>query len=78
MKDVTIKSVRTNVCGGVIDINGKEHNINSTFNLLSKIYNEMYNTEYTFEDIVKKYISQVKDKDELLIYKNLIDYKLGN
>ena len=63
MKDVTVKLVRSKIASAVISVNGKEFEVNSSFAVLSKVYNEMYGTDLSFEDIVKKYINQTKDKD---------------
>lgn len=76
MKDVVVKSVKANVCNGVVSINDKEYKVNSTFSLMSKIYNEMYDTSLSFGEIVKKYISQSKNTDELKMLKSLIEAKL--
>ena len=63
MNDVTVKFIRSKIASAVFEINGKEYDINSSFVLLSKIYNEMYDTDFTFEDLVQKYICQTKKKE---------------
>ena len=63
MKDVTVKLVRSKIASAVISVNGKEFEVNSSFAVLSKVYNEMYGTDLSFEDIVKMYVRQTKDKD---------------
>lgn len=65
MKDLTIKSIRGKIASAVISINGKEYEVNSSFSILSKIYNEMYDTDLSFADIVQKYINQTNDKTSL-------------
>ena len=60
MNDVTVKFIRSKIASAVFEINGKEYDVNSSFVLLSKIYNEMYDTDFTFEDLVQKYICQTK------------------
>ena len=54
MNDVTVKFIRSKIASAVFEINGKEYDVNSSFVLLSKIYNEMYDTDFTFEDLVQK------------------------
>ncbi|MBQ1662098.1 MAG: hypothetical protein II054_06325 [Treponema sp.] len=63
MKDITLKLVRSKIASAVISVNGKEFEVNSSFAVLSKVYNEMYGTDLSFEDIVKMYVRQTKDKD---------------
>ena len=62
MNDVTVKFIRSKIASAVFEINGKEYDVNSSFVLLSKIYNEMYDTDFTFEDLVQKYICHTKKK----------------
>ena len=63
MNDVTVKFIRSKIASAVFEINGKEYDVKSSFVLLSKIYNEMYDTDFTFEDLVQKYICQTKKKE---------------
>lgn len=80
MKDVNVKGLGGKLCYGVVAINDKEYNVNSEYTLMSHIYNEMYGKEYSFRDIVKKYInslSAIKDKDELSNYRAIINSKLS-
>ena len=63
MNDVTVKFIRSKIANAVFEINGKEYDVNSSFVLLSKIYNEMYDTDFTFEDLVQKYICHTKKKE---------------
>lgn len=65
MKDLCIKSIRSKLASAVISINGKEYEVNSSFSILSKIYNEMYDADLSFADIVKKFINQTNDKNNL-------------
>lgn len=58
MKDVSVKFIRSKSASAVISINGKEYEVNSSFSILSIIYNEMYGTDFSFADIVQKYINQ--------------------
>jgi hypothetical protein len=60
MKDVVVKIIKSKIASAVISVNGKEFEVNSSFSILSKIYNEMYGTDLSFEEIVKKYNSQKK------------------
>ena len=60
MKDIIVKFIRSKTASAVISINGKEYEVNSSFSILSKIYNEMYNTNLSFSDIVEKYNNQTK------------------
>lgn len=60
MKDIIVKYIRSKTASAVISINGKEYEVNSSFSILSKIYNEMYNTNLSFSDIVEKYNNQTK------------------
>jgi len=62
MKDVVVKSLGGKLCYGVISVNGKEYKVNSEFTVMAKIYNEMYDTDYTFSDIVEKYLAWQKNK----------------
>ena len=63
MNDVTVKFIRSKIANAVFEINGKEYDVNSSFVLLSKIYNEMYDTDFTFEDLVQKYICHTKKEE---------------
>ena len=63
MNDVTVKFIRSKIASTVFEINEKEYDVNSSFVLLSKIYNEMYDTDFTFEDLVQKYICHTKKKE---------------
>ena len=63
MNDVTVKFIRSKIASAVFAINGKEYDVNSSFVLLSKIYNEMYDTDFTFEDLVQKYICHTKKEE---------------
>ena len=63
MKDVVVKNLGSGICYGKISVNDKEYKVNSEFAILAKIYNEMYGTDYSFSDIVKKYLAQNKDKE---------------
>ena len=65
MKDLCIKFIRSKLASAVISINGKEYEVNSSFSILSKIYNEMYDADLSFADIVKKFINQTNDKNSL-------------
>ena len=81
MKDVVVKSLGGKLCYGIVSVNGKEYKVNSEFTLMAKIYNEMYDVDYTFYEIVKKYIetlSSINDKEKLEKLKVLIDAKTGN
>ncbi|GEM_PF-3909882 len=40
MKDIIVKYIRSKTASAVISINGKEYEVNSSFSILSKIYNE--------------------------------------
>ena len=60
MKDVIIKAVKSKLASAIISINGKEFEVNSSFSILAKVYNEMYETDLDFEDIIKLYNSQKK------------------
>ena len=60
MKDVIIKAVKSKLVSAIISINGKEFEVNSSFSILAKVYNEMYETDLDFEDIIKLYNSQKK------------------
>ena len=63
MNDVTVKFIRSKIASTVFEINEKEYDVNSSFVLLSKIYNEMYDTDFTFEDLVQKYICHTKKEE---------------
>ena len=63
MNDVTVKFIRSKIASAVFEINGKAYDVNSSFVLLSKIYNEMYDTDFTFEDLVQKYICHTKKEE---------------
>ena len=63
MNDVTVKFIRSKIASAVFEINGKEYDVNSSFVLLSKIYNEMYDTDFTFEEKKKKYICHTKKEE---------------
>ena len=63
MNDVTVKFIRSKIASAVFEINGKEYDVNSSFVLLSKIYNEMYDTDFTLEDLVQKYICHTKKEE---------------
>ena len=65
MKDLCIKFIRSKLASAVISINGKEYEVNSSFSILSKIYNEMYDADLSFADIVTKFINQTNDKNSL-------------
>lgn len=65
MKDIIVKYIRSKTASAVISINGKEYEVNSSFSILSKIYNEMYDADLSFADIVKKFINQTNDKNSL-------------
>ena len=73
MKDVVVKSLGGKLCYGIVSVNGKEYKVNSEFTVMAKIYNEMYDTDYTFNDIVKNYLSQLKDKEKLSELKSMIN-----
>jgi len=60
MKDVIIKAVKSKLASAIISINGKKFEVNSSFSILAKVYNEMYETDLDFEDIIKLYNSQKK------------------
>lgn len=60
MKDVNIKLVKSKIASAVISVNGKEFEVNSPFSILAKVYNEMYETDLDFAEIVEKYNSQNK------------------
>ena len=59
MNDVTVKFIRSKIASAVFEINGKEYDVNSSFVLLSKIYNEMYDTDFTFEEHLFKNTSVI-------------------
>ena len=63
MNDVTVKFIRSKIASAVFEINVKKYDVNSSFVLLSKIYNEMYDTDFTFEDLVQKYICHTKKEE---------------
>jgi hypothetical protein len=60
MKDVNVKLIRSKIASAVIAVNGKEFEVNSSFSVLAKMYNEMYGTDLDFAEIVEKYNSQNK------------------
>ena len=60
MKDVNIKLVKSKITSAVISVNDEEFEVNSSFSILAKVYNEMYGTDLDFAEIVEKYNSQNK------------------
>ena len=65
MKDVVVKNLGGKLCYGIISVNGKEYKVNTEFAVLAKIYNEMYSTDYTFHDIVMRYLYHLKKLSDL-------------
>jgi hypothetical protein len=58
MKDVNVKLVKSKIASAIISVNNKEFEVNSSFSVLAKVYNEMYGTNLDFAEIVEKYNSQ--------------------
>lgn len=65
MKDVVVKNLGSGICYGKISVNDKEYKVNSEFAIIAKIYNEMYSTDYTFHDIVMRYLYHLKKLSDL-------------
>lgn len=75
MKRIEVDFIGHGVGANMIEINGKKSMITSNYQLLAKIYNEINNSDFTFFDIVKKYLKSV-DVDKLQELEELIDSKL--
>ena len=58
MKDVNVKLIKSKIASAIISVNNKEFEVNSSFSVLAKVYNEMYGTNLDFAEIVEKYNSQ--------------------
>ena len=75
MKDLTIKRIKSNICSCEISINGNNHTVNSVFSVLEKIYDEMYDSNKSFKDLILEYIKETKDFEFVERLKKEIDIK---
>lgn len=63
MKDLTIKRIKSNICSCEISINGNNYTVNSVFSVLEKIYDEMYDSDKSFKDLILEYVKETKDAE---------------
>ena len=75
MKDVTVKLIKSKLSSCVISVNGKEYEVNSVYSILEKVYDEMYDSEKTFEDLILEYIKETKNIEFIEKVKNQINIK---
>ena len=75
MKDVAIKLIKSKVCSCVVSVNRKEYEVNSVYSILEKVYDEMYDSKKTFDDLILEYIKESKDIKFIEKIKNQIETK---
>ena len=75
MKEITMKLIKSKMCSCEISINGNNYTVNSVFSVLEKIYDEMYDSEKTFEELILEYIKETKNIEFIEKVKNQINIK---
>ena len=75
MKKIEVNFIGHGTGANMIEVNGKKSMITSNYQLLAKVYNEMNDSDFTFFDIVKKYVKSA-DEDKLQELEEIIDLKL--
>ena len=63
MKDVTVKLIKSKLSSCVVSVNGNEYEVNSVYSILEKVYDEMYDSKKTFNDLILEYIKETKDTE---------------
>lgn len=61
MKRIEINFIGHGTGANMIEINGNKSMITSNYQLLAKVYNELNHSDFTFFDIVKKYVKSIDD-----------------
>lgn len=61
VNEITLKFERQKCMASVFTINGREFSTNTPYKILSEVYNELFGENLTFEDIVKKYQSEINE-----------------
>lgn len=77
MKRIEINFIGHGTGANMIEINGNKSMITSNYQLLSKVYNEINHSDFTFFDIVKKYVKSMTDEElkklEIFIHNKFVN-----
>lgn len=76
MKDVIIKDCGHTVGAGIVTINNKKIYFTSYYKVLSEVYNEMTDSNMSFNDLLNKFIGTCNSDDRLHEIITLCENKL--